>query len=173
MKLFIALSFLFTASCADFRNSQADYPLRQYVAETSGEIYIKFNSRGDFLELVTFSSTTVEIDHPSAKKKAESIALIEARKSLIAYFEEEVESEVFLSKIENVLGDSQFPEKQSKKKIARKLQENLILNRMKIVNSLNLHHSRYNKEANKLEVTLLSQNSLTKILNKVKKLLDE
>ena len=71
------------SSCAEFRNPSTPNLMQQYVAETPGQVFIKFNSRGDFLELATFSSVEVKIDHPSALKNAEQLAISEGRKNLL------------------------------------------------------------------------------------------
>jgi len=65
-KPIIFFALLLVSSCAEFRNPSTPNLTQQYVAETPGQVFIKFNSRGDFLELATFSSVEVKIDHPAA-----------------------------------------------------------------------------------------------------------
>ena len=80
-KPIIFFALLLVSSCAEFRNPSIPNLTQQYVAETPGQVFIKFNSRGDFLELATFSSVEVKIDHPAALKNAELLVISEGRKT--------------------------------------------------------------------------------------------
>ena len=144
--------------------------MQQYVAETPGQVFIKFNSRGDFLELATFSSVEVKIDHPAALKNAELLAISEGRKNLLIYFEEQINSPNFIGLIEQAINTSEISNKEIKRQIAQKLQENLILNKIEILNSLYVNSSQYDRKANLLKVTLLSEDSIKKMWNKIKRI---
>ena len=158
------------SSCAEFRNPSTPNLIQQYVAETPGQVFIKFNSRGDFLELATFASVEVKIDHPSALKNAEQLAISEGQKNLLIYFEEQINNPNFIELIEGSLNNSEISEKEIKRQVALKLQENLILNKIEILNSLYVNSSQYDRKANLLKVTLLSENSIKKIWNKIKRI---
>ena len=144
--------------------------MQQYVAETPGQVFIKFNSRGDFLELATFSSVEVKIDHPSALKNAEQLAISEGQKNLLIYFEEQINNPNFIELIEGSLNNSEISEKEIKRQVALKLQENLILNKIEILNSLYVNSSQYDRKASLLKATLLSENSIKKMWNKIKRI---
>ena len=144
--------------------------MQQYVAETPGQVFIKFNSRGDFLELATFISVEVKIDHPSALKNAELSAISEGRKNLLIYFEKQINNPKFIELIEHSLNTSEISKDEIKRQIALKLQENLILNKIEILNSLYVNSSQYDRKANLLKVTLLSENSIKKMWNKIKRI---
>ena len=109
--------------------------MQQYVAETHGQVFIKFNSQGDFLELATFSSVEVKIDHPAALKNAELLAISEGKKNLLIYFEEQINNSNFIEVIERSLNSSEISKKEIKRQVALKLQKNLILNKIKILNN--------------------------------------
>ena len=144
--------------------------MQQYVAETPGQVFIKFNSRGDFLELATFSSVEVKIDHPSALKNAKLLAISEGRKNLLIYFEEQINNPKFIELIERSLNNSEISKDEIKRKVALKLQENLILNKIEILNSLYVNSSQYDRKANLLKATLLSENNIKKMWNKIKRI---
>ncbi len=144
--------------------------MQQYIAETPGEVFIKFNSRGDFLELATFSSVEVKIDHPSALKNAKLLAISEGRKNLLIYFEEQINNPKFIELIERSLNNSEISKDEIKRKVALKLQENLILNKIEIINSLYVNSSQHDRKANLLKATLLSENSIKKMWNKIKRI---
>ena len=166
----IFFTLLLIVSCSEFRNPSAPNLMQHYVAETPGQVFIKFNSRGDFLELATFSSVEVKIDHPAALRNAELLAISEGRKNLLIYFEEQINNPNFIELIERSLNTSEISKKEIKRKVALKLQENLILNKIKILNSLHVNSSQYDKKANVLKATLLSENSIKKLWNKIRKI---
>jgi len=170
IKPLIFFGLLLISSCAEFRNPSTPNLLQQYVAETPGQVFIKFNSRGDFLELATFSSVEVKIDHPSALKNAELLAISEGRKNLLIYFEEQINNPNFIELIEGSLNNSEISEKEIKRQVALKLQENLILNKIEILNSLYVNSSQFDRKANLLKATLLSENSIKKMWNKIKRI---
>ena len=169
-KPIIFFALLLVSSCAEFRNPSAPNLMQQYVAETPGQVFIKFNSRGDFLELATFSSVEVKIDHPAALKNAELLAISEGRKNLLIYFEEQINNPNFIELIERSLNTSEISKNEIKRQIALKLQENLILNKIEILNSLYVNSSQYDRKANLLKATLLSENSIKKMWNKIKRI---
>ena len=111
IKLAICFVLLSVLSCAEFRNPSAPNIMQQYVAETPGQVFIKFNSQGEFLELATFSSVEVKIDHPSALKNAEVSAISEGRKNLLIYFEEQIKTPNFIEIIERSLNTSEITKK--------------------------------------------------------------
>ena len=166
----IFFTLLLIVSCSEFRNPSAPNLMQQYVAETPGQVFIKFNSRGDFLELATVSSVEVKIDHPSALKNAELLAISKGRKNLLIYFEEQINNPKFIALIERSLNTSEISKDEIKRQIALKLQENLILNKIEILNSLYVNSSQYDRKANLLKVTLLSENSIKKMWNKIKRI---
>ena len=166
----IFFTLLLIVSCSEFRNPSAPNLMQQYVAETPGQVFIKFNSRGDFLELATFSSVEVKIDHPSALRNAELLAISEGRKNLLIYFEEQINNPKFIELIERSLNTSEISKDEIKRQIALKLQENLILNKIEILNSLYVNSSQYDRKANLLKATLLSENSIKKMWNKIKRI---
>ena len=166
----IFFTLLLIVSCSEFRNPSAPNLTQQYVAETPGQVFIKFNSRGDFLELATFSSVEVKIDHPSALKNAKLLAISEGRKNLLIYFEEQINNPKFIELIERSLNNSEISKDEIKRKVALKLQENLILNKIEILNSLYVNSSQYDRKANLLKATLLSENSIKKMWNKIKRI---
>ena len=166
--IFFALFLI--SSCAEFRNSSAPNVMQQYVAETPGQVFIKFNSRGDFLELATFSFVEVKIDHPAALKNAELLAISEGRENLLIYFEEQINNPNFIGLIERSINTSEISKKEIKRQIALKLQENLILNKIEILNSLYVNSSQYDRKANLLKATLLSEDSIKKMWNKIKRI---
>ena len=166
----IFFTLLLIVSCSEFRNPSAPNLMQQYVAETPGRVFIKFNSRGDFLEFVTFSSVEVKIDHPSALRNAELLAISEGRKNLLIYFEEQINNPKFIELIERSLNTSEISKDEIKRQIALKLQENLILNKIEIINSLYVNSSQYDRKANLLTATLLSENSIKKMWNKIKRI---
>ena len=170
IKPLIFLSLLLVSSCAEFRNPSTPNLIQQYVAETPGQVFIKFNSRGDFLELATFASVEVKIDHPSALKNAEQLAISEGQKNLLIYFEEQINNPNFIELIERSLNNSEISEKEIKRQVALKLQENLILNKIEILNSLYVNSSQFDRKANLLKATLLSENSIKKMWNKIKRI---
>ena len=170
IKPFIFVALLLISSCAEFRNPSAPNLLQQYVAETPGQVFIKFNSQGDFLELATFSSVEVKIDHPAALKNAELLAISEGKKNLSIYFEEQINNSNFIEVIERSLNSSEISKKELKRQVALKLQKNLILNKIEILNSLYVNSSQYDRKANLLKVTLLSENSIKKMWNKIKQI---
>ena len=161
---------LLIVSCAEFRNPSAPNLIQQYVAKTPGQVFIKFNGRGDFLELATFSSVEVKIDHPSALKNAELLAISEGRKNLLIYFEEQINNPNFIELIERSLNTSEISKKEIKRKVALKLQENLILNKIEILNSLYVNSSQYDRKASLLMATLLSESPIKKMWNKIRKI---
>ena len=166
----IFFTLLLIISCSELRNPSAPNLMQQYIAETPGEVFIKFNSRGDFLELATFSSVEVKIDHPSALKNAKLLAISEGRKNLLIYFEEQINNPKFIELIERSLNNSEISKDEIKRKVALKLQENLILNKIEILNSLYVNSSQYDRKANLLKATLLSENSIKKMWNKIKRI---
>ena len=166
----IFFSLLLIVSCSEFRNPSAPILMQQYVAETPGQVFIKFNSRGDFLELATFSSVEVRIDHPSALKNAKLLAISEGRKNLLIYFKEQINNPKFIELIERSLNTSEISKNEIKRQIALKLQENLILNKIEILNSLYVSSSQYDRKANLLKATLLSENPIKKMWNKIKRI---
>ena len=166
----IFFTLLLIVSCSEFRNPSAPNLMQQYVAETPGQVFIKFNSRGDFLELATFSSVEVRIDHPSALKNAKLLAISEGRKNLLIYFEEQINNTKFIELIERSLNTSEISKDEIKRQIALKLQENLILNKIEIINSLYVNSSQHDRKANLLKATLLSENSIKKMWNKMKRI---
>ena len=170
IKAAIFFTLFLIVSCSEFRNPSAPNLMQQYVAETPGQVFIKFNSRGDFLELATFSSVEVKIDHPSALKNAELLAIFEGRKNLLIYFEEQINNPKFIELIERSLNTSEISKDEIKRQIALKLQENLILNKIEILNSLYVNSSQYDRKANLLKATLLSENSIKKMWNKIKRI---
>ena len=170
IKPLIFFGLLLFSSCAEFRNPSTPNLMQQYVAETPGQVFIKFNSRGDFLELATFSSVEVKIDHPSALKNAELLAIAEGKKNLLIYFEEQINNPNFIELIEGSLNNSEISEKEIRRQAALKLQENLILNKIEILNSLYVNSSQFDRKANLLKATLLSENSIKKIWNKIKRI---
>ena len=161
---------LLIVSCSELRNPSAPNLMQQYIAETPGQVFIKFNSRGDFLELATFSSVEVKIDHPSALKNAELLAISEGRKNLLIYFEEQINKPSFIELIERSLKTSEISNKEIKRQVALKLQENLILNKIEILNSLYVNSSQYDRKANLLKATLLSENSINKMWDKIRRI---
>mgnify|MGYP005708458251 CR=1 FL=1 len=166
----IFFTLLLIVSCSEFRNPSAPNLMQQYVTETPGQVFIKFNSRGDFLELATFSSVKVKIDHPSALRNAELLAISEGRKNLLIYFEEQINNPKFIELIERSLNTSEISKDEIKRQIALKLQENLILNKIEIINSLYVNSSQHDRKANLLKATLLSENSIKKMWNKIKRI---
>ena len=170
IKSAIFFVLLLISSCAEFRNSPAPDPILQYIAETPGQVFIKFDSQGKFIELATFASVGVKIDHPSVLKKAELLALSEGRKKLLIYFDEEIENPNFIELIEATLNGSKISEKEIKRQIALKLQENLILNKNEILSSLYINTAQYDRKASLLNVTILSETSIKKIWNKIKRI---
>ena len=170
IKPLIFFCLLLISSCAEFRNPSAPNLLQQYVAETPGQVFIKFNSQGDFLEIATFSSVEVKIDHPAALRNAELLAISEGKKNLLIYFEEQINNSNFIEVIERSLNSTEISKKEIKRKIALKLQENLILNKIEILNSLYVNSSQYDRKANLLKATLLSENSIKKMWNKIKRI---
>ena len=169
-KPIIFFALLLVSSCAEFRNPSIPNLTQQYVAETPGQVFIKFNSRGDFLELATFSSVEVKIDHPAALKNAELLAISEGRKNLLIYFEEQINKPSFIELIERSLKTSEISNKEIKRQVALKLQENLILNKIEILNSLYVNSSQYDRKANLLKATLLSENSINKMWDKIRRI---
>ena len=169
-KPIIFFALLLVSSCAEFRNPSIPNLTQQYVAETPGQVFIKFNSRGDFLELATFSSVEVKIDHPAALKNAELLAISEGRKNLLIYFEEQINNPKFIELIERSLNTSEISKDEIKRQIALKLQENLILNKIEILNSLYVNSSQHDRKLNLLKATLLSENSIKKMWNKIKRI---
>ena len=166
----IFFALLLISSCAEFRNPSAPNLMQQYVAETPGQVFIKFNSRGDFLELATFSAIEVKIDHPAALKNAEVLAISEGRKNLLIYFEEQINNPNFIESIVRSLKTSDISNKEIKRQVALKLQENLILKKIEILNSLYVNSSQYDRNASLLKATLLSENSIKKMWNKIKRI---
>ena len=102
---------LLIVSCSELRNPSAPNLMQQYIAETPGQVFIKFNSRGDFLELATFSSVEVKIDHPAALKNAELLAISEGKKNLLIYFEEQINNSNFIEVIERSLNSPEISKK--------------------------------------------------------------
>ena len=166
----IFFTLLLIVSCSEFRNPSAPNLMQQYIAETPGQVFIKFNSRGDFLELATFSSVEVKIDHPSALKNAELLAISEGRKNLLIYFDEQINKPSFIELIERSLKTSEISNKEIKRQVVLKLQENLILNKIEILNSLYVNSSQYDRKANLLKATLLSENSIKKMWDKIRRI---
>ena len=166
----IFFTLLLIISCSELRNPSAPNLMQQYIAETPGEVFIKFNSRGDFLELATFSSVEVKIDHPSALKNAKLLAISEGRKNLLIYFEEQINNPKFIELIERSLNNSEISKDEIKRKVALKLQENLILNKIEILNSLYVNSSQYDRKANLFKATLLSENYIKKMWDKIKQI---
>ena len=166
----IFFTLLLIVSCSEFRNPSAPNLIQQYIAETPGQVFIKFNSRGDFLELATFSIVEVKIDHPSALKNAKLLAISEGRKNLLIYFDEQINNPKFIELIERSLNTSEISKNEIKRQIALKLQENLILNKIEIINSLYVNSSQHDRKANLLKATLLSENSIKKMWNKIKRI---
>ena len=111
---------LLIVSCSELRNPSAPNLMQQYIAETPGQVFIKFNSRGDFLELATFSSVEVKIDHPSALKNAELLAISEGRKNLLIYFEEQINNPKFIELIERSLHTSEISKNEIKMILTKK-----------------------------------------------------
>ena len=169
-KFIIFFALLMVSSCAEFRNPSAPNLMQQYVAETPGQVFIKFNSRGDFLELATFSSVEVKIDHPAALKNAELLAISEGRKNLLIYFEEQINNPNFIELIERSLNTSDIATREIKRQVALKLKENLILNKIEILNSLYVNSAQYDRKANLLKATLLSENSIKKMWDKIRRI---
>ena len=169
-KPIIFFALLLVSSCAEFRNASAPDLMQQYVAETPGQVFIKFNSRGDFLELATFSSVEVKIDHPAALKNAELLAISEGRKNLLIYFEEQINNPNFIELIERSLNTSDIATREIKRQVALKLKENLILNKIEILNSLYVNSAQYDRKANLLKATLLSENSIKKMWDKIRRI---
>ena len=169
-KSIIFFALLMVSSCAEFRNPSAPNLMQQYVAETPGQVFIKFNSRGDFLELATFSSVEVKIDHPAALKNAELLAISEGRKNLLIYFEEQINNPNFIELIERSLNTSDIATREIKRQVALKLKENLILNKIEILNSLYVNSAQYDRKANLLKATLLSENSIKKMWDKIRRI---
>ena len=169
-KPIIFFALLLVSSCAEFRNPSAPNLMQQYVAETPGQVFIKFNSRGDFLELATFSSVEVKIDHPAALKNAELLAISEGRKNLLIYFEEQINKPSFIELIERSLNTSEIATREIKRQVALKLKENLILNKIEILNSLYVNSAQYDRKANLLKATLLSENSIKKMWDKIRRI---
>ena len=169
-KFIIFFALLMVSSCAEFRNPSAPNLMQQYVAETPGQVFIKFNSRGDFLELATFSSVEVKIDHPAALKNAELLAISEGRKNLLIYFEEQINNPNFIELIERSLNTSDIATREIKRQVALKLKENLILNKIEILNSLYVNSAQYDRKANLLKTTLLSENSIKKMWDKIRRI---
>ena len=169
-KFIIFFALLMVSSCAEFRNPSAPNFMQQYVAETPGQVFIKFNSRGDFLELATFSSVEVKIDHPAALKNAELLAISEGRKNLLIYFEEQINNPNFIELIERSLNTSDIATREIKRQVALKLKENLILNKIEILNSLYVNSAQYDRKANLLKATLLSENSIKKMWDKIRRI---
>ena len=169
-KFIIFFALLMVSSCAEFRNPSAPNLMQQYVAETPGQVFIKFNSRGDFLELATFSSVEVKIDHPAALKNAELLAISEGRKNLLIYFEEQINNPNFIELIERSLNTSEIATREIKRQVALKLKENLILNKIEILNSLYVNSAQYDRKANLLKATLLSENSIKKMWDKIRRI---
>ena len=172
-KFLTVLLLLLISSCAEFRNLSMHEQIQHYVAETSGQIFIKFNSQGEFLELATFSSIEVEIDHPSALKNAELLAIAEGKKNLLTYFDNEINKEIFFSRLEDAMQDTEASTENNKRKIARKLQEHLIVNKMEIIDSLVVFSSQYDRKTAVLKVTLLSESRINKLWNKFKEAIKE
>ena len=172
-KTLIVLFLFFIASCAEFPKLPPREQTQLYVAETPGKVFIKFNSEGKFLELVTFSSIDVEIDHPSALKNAESSAIAEGKKNLFIYFDNEIDNEIFFNRIEDAMQGAEVFGENNKREIARKLQEHLIFNKMEIINSLVVFSSQYDRKEAVLKVTLLSESPINKLWNKLKGVLKE
>ena len=170
IKPLIFVTLLLISSCAEFRNPSTPNLMQQYVAETPGQVFIKFNSQGDFLEIATFSSVEVKIDHPAALRNAELLAISEGKKNLLIYFEEQINNSNFIEVIERSLNSTEISKMEIKRKIALKLQENLILNKIEILNSLYVNSSQYDRKANLLKATLLSENSIKKMWNKIKRI---
>ena len=170
MKPAIFFTLLLIVSCSELRNPSAPNLMQQYIAETPGQVFIKFNSRGDFLELATFSSVEVKIDHPSALRNAELLAISEGRKNLLIYFEEQINNPNFIELIERSLNTSDIATREIKRQVALKLKENLILNKIEILNSLYVNSAQYDRKANLLKATLLSENSIKKMWDKIRRI---
>jgi hypothetical protein len=166
----IFFTLLLIVSCSELRNPSAPNLMQQYIAETPGQVFIKFNSRGDFLELAMFSSVEVKIDHPSALRNAELLAISEGRKNLLIYFDEQINKPSFIELIERSLNTSEIATKEIKRQVALKLKENLILNKIEILDSLYVNSSQYDRKANLLKTTLLSENSIKKMWDKIRRI---
>ena len=172
-KKIISLFLLFNISgCISFNDQiQNTLPFKEYLIENNQDIVVKFDSSGNYIDVVFSVSEDVRINHPAARKKAIEKAKRKGREKLSNFLKGEVATGQFLQKLKGKVGSTKGFSELEIEEVAKKVQKNLVDKRFYIESSLKVFQSIYDRSSQKVVVVLVSENApLKNFIEKMKTL---
>ena len=172
-KKIIGLFLLFNISgCISFNDQiQNSLPFKEYLIENNQDIVVKFDSSGNYIDVVFSVSENVRINHPAARKKAIEKAKRKGIEKLSRFLKGEVATSQFLQKLKDKVGSTKGFSELEIEEVAKKVQKNLVDKRFYIERSLKVFQSIYDRSSQKVVVVLVSENApLKNFIEKMKTL---